>query len=108
MVIEPPVIVIIPAVGAKVCEALTVKALETEKLAVGWVPGVPAIVRPKKVKMAELVMPQLVPVIVIVPAVGAKVPEVTFKVPLSEKLVEQRVVLEIVRLFKVTLLPVKV
>jgi len=42
-----PVIVIVPLVGARVVEAFTVKAPATLKDAVGWVVGVPAIVKPE-------------------------------------------------------------
>ena len=79
--------VIVPAVGARVRLELTVNAPPTEKLAVGWVVGVPAIVNPEKVKVPELDIVQAVPAIVMVPAAGVKVTkELIVKAPPTEKL----------------------
>lgn len=87
LIIEPPVKVIIPAVGARVLPELTVKAPETEKSAVGCGEAVPSMVKPLNVKLPGLEIPQLVPVMVIMPSVGARVlPELTVKVPEIEKL----------------------
>ena len=80
-------IVIVPAVGARVVLAFTVNTATTEKLAAGWVEGVPAIVSPLNVIAPMFVIPHPVPVMVIVPAVGASVmPELTVNIPLTEKL----------------------
>ncbi len=63
-------------------EPLTVKAPVTAKLAVGCADGVPAMVRPLKVNVPELLTDHPVPVIVMVPPVGASVVEpLTVKVP---------------------------
>ena len=69
-----PVKVIVP-VGINDCEAFTVSNPEMEKLALGWLDGVPAIVKPLNVSATELpkLNVQPVPDIVIVPPVGAKV-----------------------------------
>jgi len=66
-----PVIVIVPAVGASVCDALTVSRPETPKFAVGCVDGVPAIVKPLNVNVPPLVIVQPVPFNETVPPAGA-------------------------------------
>ena len=88
LTIEPPIIVMVPAVGARVLLAFTVKAPETEKDDVGWAEGVSEIVRPLKTNVLELVIPQPVVAIVIVPPDGEKLAEEapTARVPLTEKL----------------------
>ena len=84
-----PDIEIVPAVGAKVVVTLTVSVPVTEKFAVGWVVGVPAIVKPLKVSTLLLVIAHVVPVIVTVPPVGANVwLALTVIVATMEKLAE--------------------
>ena len=87
LTIEPPVMVIVPAVGAKVFPELMVKAPEIEKSAVGWEEGVSAMVKPEKTRVPELLIAQDVPVIVMVPLLGERfLPLLMVKVPLIEKL----------------------
>ena len=79
-----PVMVIVP-VGAKVTPLLLVNVPAIEKFALGWLEGVPAMVKPLKVKELLLIMPHPVPAMVMVPLVGARVlAELTVKVPLTE------------------------
>ena len=86
---EPLFNVIVPLVGAKVVEIFTVKVPATEKLADGCVVGVPAMVSPLNVNVPLLLIPQPVPVIVIVPPEGLKVaPVPTVRVPPMLKPVE--------------------
>jgi hypothetical protein len=86
-VIVAPLIVTVPAVGAKVVDPFTVKGPAIEKLVPGCVDGVPAIVKALNVNVPEFETPQPVPVIVIVPAVGANVVEpFTVSVPATKKL----------------------
>ena len=58
--------VMVPAVGAKVAPALTVKAPAKEKLALVCVVGVFATVKPVKYKVPELEMAHAVPEVVMV------------------------------------------
>ena len=88
LAIEPPVMVMVPAVGAKVLPELTVKAPATEKLAEGWLVGVPAMVKPANVRILLLVIPQPVPAKVMVPVGINDCEALTVKVPEIEKLAE--------------------
>lgn len=83
-----PLMVIVPFVGASVTDGLMVRGPAIEKLAVGCVAGVEATVNPLNVSVPELATAQLLPVMVTVPAVGAKVWLLfTVSVPLMPKLV---------------------
>lgn len=64
-----------------------VKAPTMEKLAVGCVDGVPAIVKPLNVNVPLLAIVQAVPVKVTVPADGVNVVDPLMKGPATEKLV---------------------
>jgi hypothetical protein len=80
-----PDIEIVPAVGANVVLAFTVSVPVTEKFAAGCVVGVPAIVKLLKVSTLLFVIAHAVPVIVMVPPVGANVtPAFTVSVPATE------------------------
>jgi len=81
-----PVIVTILA-EANAAAAFDVKTPATEKLAVGCVDGVPAIVNPLNVNVPPFVIVHAVPVNVKVPAVGAYVVDpFIVKGPATEKL----------------------
>ena len=87
---RPPVpfMVMVPAVGARVVEPLTVSAPPTEKLVLDCDDGVSAMVNPLNVNVPELTMDQPVPVMVIVPR-GEKFPlEFTVSAPAMLKLLE--------------------
>lgn len=84
-----PVIVIVPSVGVNLLPAVTVSVPANKKLAEGGVCGVPAMVRPLKVNIPELLRPHKIPVMVIVPAEGEKfAPDPTFKAPAILKLLD--------------------
>ena len=84
---EPLFMVIVPLVGARVVDPLTVNAPATENVAVGCVIGVPAIVNPANVSVPELLTDQPVPVMVIVPPVGASIVDpLTVNAPATEML----------------------
>lgn len=79
--------VIVPLEGWKVTLPLTAKAPVKEKLAEGWVPGVPAMVKLKGLKVPLPAKVQAVPEAVTVPAVGAKsLPVLMVKTLAKEKL----------------------
>ena len=104
-----PVKVIVPAVGARVLFAFTVNVPATLKELVGWVVGVSEMVSELKTKVPELVMPQEVVAMVIVPLEGEKLAdEPLAKVPamLKELAVETVAEPAVVRLKKVKVPPV--
>ena len=82
MVHPVPLIVIVPAVGASVCDEFTVRVPDTPKFAVGWTVGVTAIVNAEKVSVPEFDIVQAALFIVIVPLDGVNVP-VTVKSPFT-------------------------
>ena len=104
-----PVMVMVPLDGIKDLVMSTVRVPPTLKEELGWELGVPEIVRLLKVKVPELVIPQAVPVMVIVPLEGEKLAdEPLAKVPamLKELAVETVAEAAVVKLKKVSVPPV--